>query len=206
MVLADSPGTMNNAGVVLLSSGHGADRGLGHPADAFPVPDEVFGFSGGAALLRTEAVRAVGGFPAPYFLYYEDTDLSFRLRLRGWTVRYEPGAVVHHQHSATVDQQSTAFAFHNERNRLLMLCRCAPGGLAVRAVGRFLLTTASLLARRLTGGAVPDVPAFRASVRARVFVSWVRLLPWALRSRREILRGADVRPADVLAEWAIPAA
>lgn len=202
MLLADRPGTTNNAGVVLLPSGHGADRGLGAPATAFPAADEVFGFSGGAALLRTAAAREVGGFPAPFFLYYEDTDLSWRLRLRGWSVRYEPAAVVLHQHSATVDQQSTVFAFHNERNRLLMLCRCAPAGLAARAVGRFLLTTGSLLARRLSGGRVPDVPAFRIPLRTRVLASWVRLLPWALRSRRAILRGATADPAALVGEWA----
>ena len=54
----------------------------------------MFGFSGGAAMLRIDAVRAVGGFPRRFFLYYEDTDLSWRLRLAGWTIRYEPGAVV----------------------------------------------------------------------------------------------------------------
>jgi GT2 family glycosyltransferase len=204
MLLTDRPGTLNNTGVLLLPDGYGADRGLGEPDTAYAEPDEVFGFSGGAAALRTAAVRAVGGFPRPFFLYYEDTDVSWRLRLAGWTVRYEPAAVVHHRHSATVDQQSAAFARYNERNRLLMLVRCAPGGFALRAVLRFLLTTASLAVRKLRPGAVPDVATFRLSVRLRAFGSFLRLAPWALRSRRTIRRTARVPRDDVAGAWLRP--
>ena len=202
MLLADAAvSTLNNTGVLLLPSGHGADRGLGEPDGAYPDPGEVFGFSGGAALLRTDAARQVGGMPARFFLYYEDTDLSWRLRLAGWTVRYEPAAVVHHAHSATVDQQSETFAFHNERNRLLTLVRSAPGALAVRAVLRFLVTTGSLTAKRMLGRPVPDVATFRPSLRLRAFGSFLRLLPWALASRRAAVRTARVRPRDVADRW-----
>jgi GT2 family glycosyltransferase len=206
MLLAERPGTLNNTGVLLLPDGRGADRGLGDPDTAWTEGGEVFGFSGGAALLRTAALREVGGFPREFFLYYEDTDVSFRLRLAGWTVRYEPAAVVRHQHSATVDQQSEIFAFSNERNRLLMLLRCAPLGLALRAALRFLLTTASLAGKRLLRRPVPDVPAFRAGLRLRAFGSYLRLTPWALRGRRTIRRRARVSPRDVVATWAAPVA
>jgi GT2 family glycosyltransferase len=202
MLLADRPGMLNNTGVVLLPDGYGADRGLGAPASDGVAPDEVFGFSGGAAVLRMSAVRDVGGFARRFFLYYEDTDLSWRLRLAGWTVRYEPAAVVRHLHSATVDQRSESFAFHNERNRLLMLLRCAPAGMALRAPARFLLTTASLTVRRLTGGRVPDTPNLRPGVRLRAFRSYLRHLPWALTGRRHIVRDAAVDPRQVVARWA----
>ena len=133
MLLQDTdPPLLNNTGVVLLDTDYGADRDLRADAATRTEPDSVFGFSGGAALLRLDAVRAIGGFPTRFFLYYEDTDLSWRLRLAGWDIRYEPAAVVHHAHSATVDQTSDRFAFFNERNRLLMLTRCAPAG-ATRA-------------------------------------------------------------------------
>jgi GT2 family glycosyltransferase len=201
-MLLDRPGeTLNNTGVVLLSTGHGADRGLGEPGTAYPDPGEVFGFSGGAALLRTQAVRAVGGFPARFFLYYEDTDLSWRLRLAGRTVRYEPRAVVRHAHSATVDQASEGFAFHNERNRLLTLVRCAPAALAARAVVRFLVTTVSLVVRRAMGQDVPDVATFRTRVRLRAFRSFLRMAPWALSSRRTIGRTAARTRGEVASHW-----
>ena len=201
MVLADRPEVLNNTGVLLLPSGYGTDRGFGEPDGSYAEAEEVFGFSGGAAALRMAAVRAVGGFPRRFFLYYEDTDLSWRLRLAGWTVRYEPGAVVRHQHSATVDQQSETFAFHNERNRLLTLLRCGPAGAALSAAGRFLLTTASLTARRAIGQRLPDVATFRPRLRLRAFGSFLRLVPWALRERRSIVGSARVPPREISDRW-----
>lgn len=177
-----SPRVLNNTGVVLLSTGYGADRGLGAPDTRDLESGEVFGFSGGAALLRASAVRAVGGFPDRFFLYYEDTDTSWRLRAAGWSVRYAPGAVVQHRHSATADQRSALFAFYNERNRLLTLARCAPVGRAVALWGRFVLTTASLAAQGALGRRPPGRQ-FEAGVRLRSLASAARLLPWAWRGR-----------------------
>jgi GT2 family glycosyltransferase len=177
-----TPPTLNNTGVVLLPTGYGADRDLGRADDVRTEAGEVFGFSGGAALLRTAAVRSAGGFPVPFFLYYEDTDTSWRLRAAGWTVRYAPGAVVHHEHSASADQRSALFAFHNERNRLLMLARCAPLRQALSCWGRFALTTASLTIQQLLRRRPPGHH-FRPGLRLHVAASALGLLPWALRTR-----------------------
>jgi GT2 family glycosyltransferase len=191
MLLQDTdPPLLNNTGVVLLDTDYGADRDLRADADTRTDADSVFGFSGGAALLRLDAVRAVGGFPTRFFLYYEDTDLSWRLRLAGWDIRYEPRAVVHHAHSATVDQTSDRFAFFNERNRLLMLTRCAPAARVLRALFRFLLTTGSLALKRALRRPVPAVHVFAVGLRLRVLGSYVRALPWVLRTRWAIRRSA----------------
>jgi hypothetical protein len=190
------PATVNNAGVVLLPTGYGADRGLGEAPQAVAEPSEVFGFSGGAALLRTAAVRDVGGFARHFFLYYEDTDLSWRLRTAGWTVRYEPGAVVHHQHSATADQGSARFAFYNERNRLLMLLRCAPPGTAVTASLRFLATTASLAARWARHPRRPVPHNLRPALRLRVACAVLARVPAELAARRAMRRTVAGRPVS----------
>jgi GT2 family glycosyltransferase len=196
MLLAGhEPPVVNNAGVVLLENGYGADRALGESPDRVAEPDEVFGFSGGAALLRTAAVRAVGGFATEYFLYYEDTELSWRLREAGWTIRFQPSAVVVHEHSATVDQRSRRFAYYNERNRLWTLLRHAPAPAACRAAARFLLTTASLAVRPAAAvdGAVPEN--LRPSLRLAVLRDVLRHLPRELRYRRRRPRtGPGARP------------
>jgi GT2 family glycosyltransferase len=196
LLLAGSdPPVVNNAGVVLLPTLYGADRSAGADPASVDEPAEVFGFSGGAALLRRSAAIAVGGFPTPFFLYYEDTDLSWRLRLAGWSIRYQPTAVVHHRHAASTDRRSPLFAFHNERNRLLLVVRCAPAGQAVAAWGRFCLTTASLAVRHARRWRPEDPQNLRVPLRLRVLASAVRLMPWALRSRRRI-RAATVAPVD----------
>ena len=195
-------GRIDNAGVELRRDGYGADRGLGAPdGPPFHLSDEVFGFSGGAALLQMDAVRSAGGFPAPYFLYYEDTDTSWRLRLAGGRVRYAPDAVVRHAHSASTDQASALFSFHNERNRLLTLTRCAPAGVALRQLGRFGLTTGSLAAKRALRRPLPPAPHFRIRLRLRVLASYARLLPWALRTRRQIGRRAVLSRAEMAGRW-----
>lgn len=195
-------GTVNNAGVVLRPDGYGADRGLGEPdGPPFDTPAEVFGFSGGAALLQMAALQSAGGFPAPYFLYYEDTDTSWRLRLAGGRIAYAPGAAVRHAHSASADQASAAFSFHNERNRLLTLTRCAPAGFALRQLARFGLTTGSLAAKRVLRRPLPPAPHFRVGLRLRVLGSYARLLPWALRTRRQVSRRSTVDRAVLARQW-----
>lgn len=188
MLAGTEPPRVNNAGVLLLPDRYGADRGLGDPPEKWSMPDEVFGFSGGAALLRRSALDDVGGFPAPFFLYYEDTDTSWRLRLAGWTIRYQPRAVVQHRHAASSDVRSRAFAFYNERNRLLMLLRCAPGPECARWWLRYLVTTGSVGLRRALRRPVPADHRFRLGLRLHAFAAALRLLPWALVARRRFSR------------------
>lgn len=53
-------------------------------------------FAGMFMLLRSEALRAVGGFDERYFMYCEDVDLCARLRLAGWRLqRVDSVSVVH---------------------------------------------------------------------------------------------------------------
>ncbi|HEY7049470.1 MAG TPA: glycosyltransferase family 2 protein, partial [Jatrophihabitantaceae bacterium] len=198
----DDPGRLNNAGVQLVRGGYGADRGLDQPdGPPFDEPAEVFGFSGGAAVLRVDAVRAVGGLPAEFFLYYEDTDLSWRLRLAGWRIRYEPTAIVAHRHAASSDRRSDLFAYYNERNRLLMLLRCAPGRFALAQLARFVLTTGSLTVRRLVGQQLPDAAVFRLDLRLRVLAAVLGRAPGALRRRVAISRIATVARTEIPRTW-----
>lgn len=190
MVLADDPAAVNNLGTELNDAWYGVDVAAGEPVAS--VPDrigDVFGFCGGAALLRTDAVRAVGGFPAEFFLYYEDLDTSWRLRRAGWAIRSVPRSRVVHRHAATTDRRSELFHYYNERNRLLTLARCAPLRVAAGQAARFLLTTASLAAQRLAGRPVRDVPNFQLALRRRVVIDAARMAPRQLARRRPAIGG-----------------
>ncbi len=195
----DAPTTINNAGVVLLESGYGADRGLGHPdGPEFDQAVEVFGFSGGASMLRTLAVKAVGGIRADYFMYYEDTELSWRLREAGWRIVYAPGAVVTHAHGASAGPMSRMFAHRTEGNRLRMLWSHAPVGFAAGATARFVVTTASLTAQELRGRA-PATPVLDPHVRWGVLSGVVRDLPRLIAARPRTGRRASRR--RLLRQW-----
>jgi GT2 family glycosyltransferase len=127
-------GVVNNAGSRLVEGGFSADRGLYELDDGrFDEAADVTFFYGGAVALRQAFLADVGDFDERLFLYYEDTDLSWRGLLRGWRFRYEPSSVVHHRHAASSGTDSEVFRFHNERNRLLVLLKCAPVRVAARA-------------------------------------------------------------------------
>jgi GT2 family glycosyltransferase len=187
---------INNAGGAMTRWGAGYDRGYGEPdGPPYDEPVDVGFCCGGACALRTQAARAVGGFPVEYFLYYEDTDLSWRLGLTGQRIRYAPDAVVHHLHSASSDQKSESFAFHNQRNQLLTVLRNAPLPLALASVGRFLLITAVRVVR-------PGVEhSQRPGLRVRVLGAVLRMLPATWAARRRIGQVATVSRREFAAHW-----
>lgn len=128
---------VNSTGTQVTRSGNGRDRDWLRPAtDAAPSSD-VFGFCGGAVALRRAALDDVGLFEDSLFLYYEDTDLSWRLRRRGWRIAYAHDAVVRHRHAASSGTASEFFLRHNERNRIVVAIRNAPLPVVARAIGRW---------------------------------------------------------------------
>lgn len=215
----ESPdGRVQSIGVSLTADGHGVDDpdgGLrsvfcdeGHHQGDFCAEGhhqgqrqgrETFGFCGGAALLRTGALREIGGVPAEFFCYYEDTDTSWRLRLAGHRIRSVPAARVRHLHGASTRPGSPAFHRWNERNRLLMLIRCAPAAVAARETARFAVITSLLPIRRLRGTA-PHEANFAVGLRLRVLTDLLVGLPRALLARRNVRTAVSRR--EVWHTWA----
>ncbi len=139
---------VNNAGNDLRADGYGLDRGFGVLRSDWPdEPAEIFGWCGGAVLLRPSYLEQVGLFEESFFLYYEDVDLSWRGRARGWRYAYVPSAVAHHVHAASGGVASALAMRYAERNRLVTLVRNAPARLATVAVLRFVTATASYALR-----------------------------------------------------------
>lgn len=127
---------VNSTGSQLDRAGRGSDRDWLVPIDMASRNPEVFGFCGGATLLRAAALQEVGGFDRDLFLYYEDTDVSWRLRARGWTVAYCSQAVAHHRHASSSGVESAVFRYYNTRNALRVAVRYAPFFVIARAWAR----------------------------------------------------------------------
>jgi GT2 family glycosyltransferase len=99
LVLPD--GRLQEAGCLVW--GDGTPWNYGRTRNPFEPPyayaRQVDYVSGAALMIRAELWRQVGGF-SPEFspAYFEDTDLAFKVREAGCTVRYAPQArVVHHE-------------------------------------------------------------------------------------------------------------
>lgn len=96
-------------------------RGMGQPESAFPEREEVSAVSGASFAIRRDLFESLGGFDEDFFLYVEDTDLSWRARLLGKICLYEPESVVFHDYRFRLTPLKV---FHQERNRYLMLFKC----------------------------------------------------------------------------------
>lgn len=134
---------INSTGNVVDACGNGYDRSWLAPAKQEHDSPEVFGICGGACAISARAWRQLGGMRQDLFMYYEDTDFSYRLRRAGYRVQYVRQAQARHAHAASSDSASEAFTTWNTRNRLRVAARYAPASVAARALvntgGRMLL-------------------------------------------------------------------
>ena len=193
---------VNNVGSTLLGDGYGVDNGwLERDRGQLDDMVDVFAWCGGSVMLRADYLRDVGHFDERFFLYYEDTDLSWRGALRGWRYRTVPSSIVRHTHATSSVEASAVFAHFTERNRLLVLLKNAPVRLVVRQLVRFILITGSYGRRDII------VPLLRlkrpvlTNVRRRLasFIDFFRLAPGTVGERRRIRRSALVPDRRVLA-------
>ena len=134
---------INSTGNVVDACGNGHDRSWLAPAKQEHDSPEVFGICGGACAISARAWRQLSGMRQDLFMYYEDTDFSYRLRRAGYRVQYVRQAQARHAHAASSDSASEAFTTWNTRNRLRVAARYAPASVAARALvntgGRMLL-------------------------------------------------------------------
>ena len=134
---------INSTGNVVDACGNGYDRSWLAPAKQEHDSPEVFGICGGACAISARAWRQLNGMRQDLFMYYEDTDFSYRLRRAGYRVQYVRQAQARHAHAASSDSASAAFTTWNTRNRLRVAARYAPASVAARALvntgGRMLL-------------------------------------------------------------------
>lgn len=127
MVDFEDPLLLYDAGDVLRRDGACEQRGrFERDRGRYEVPGEVFSACAGAALYRRAAVLAAGGFEERFGTYLEDVDLGLRLRLAGWTCRWEPRAVARHAGGGSSTALRHGPGAWVERNTLLLVARAFP--------------------------------------------------------------------------------
>lgn len=131
LVYQRRPDIVASAGIEVFRNGLALDYGVGwRRSDLSDRP--VFGASGGAVAYRRAALADVGLFPDAFFMYLEDVDLAWRMRLRGWETMLAANAVAAHAVSASSVEGSPFKRRLLARNRIWTLIRCMPRGLLIR--------------------------------------------------------------------------
>ena len=194
---------INNAGEGMFVGLQGGDIGFKElDLGQRETKAEVFGFCGGAVLLRAEFLHDVGLFDSSFFLYYEDIDLAWRGRLRGWKFWYAPQSVVLHEHSYSSKAGSPFVHFWADRNRRLTLVKNGTKSMACKAIAGAVVWAArdALITplRQILRFKSPDLKA--SSYRLRQLGSLLKAVPTAIKSRRQIEKSRTVEK-DFIFDW-----
>lgn len=83
--------------------------------------EEIFGFTGAAALLRVDALRdtSFGNeyFDELMFMYKEDCELSYRLRLAGWKIMLDSSAIAYHDRTIGIVGKNIFCIIKNRKSK-----------------------------------------------------------------------------------------
>jgi len=119
ILLQSGGGRIMAAGQNLNKSGLGFNRWLGKPLQiAGEEPFQVSGLHGAAFVIRRALLEELGGWDESGFLYFEDVELSWLLRITGKEIWCVPGSTVVHDYHLTMFPHKL---FLLERNRRRML-------------------------------------------------------------------------------------
>lgn len=139
LVLND--GKVNSAGNVVHISGLSWVASFGASADDFAEPQTVKILSGACMAIRKTAWEEIGGFTEEYFLYYEDTELSSRLRIKGYELGLWPQSKVLHDYAFSNGAHKWIYL---ERNRYMYIATCWPAVVLVLMLPVVLVTDLGL--------------------------------------------------------------
>lgn len=188
-------GRVDSTGIVVDRFRRAYDRGRGEPsADSYRMEEDVLACTGAAALHRRSMLLdvAIDGLALDenLFAYYDDLDLSWRARLRGWRCRYIPALVARHRRAGRNSLRGLAGRSSRGseqaltvRNRYLVMAKCERVSDLLRSLPWLVLFE---LAR-------PFFLAWNAPGALRGYVLAARGLPEALRQRRVIQGGGAPR-------------
>ena len=174
---------INIAGIS-WSGGYGCTRERGPARDTAAV-------SGAALLARRDAFMELGGLCPYFFMYVDDTDLAWRMRLSGRRVRYCPEAVVVHDYEF---EKSVHKWFYLERNRAwALLSNLQPRTLALLSPV-LVITEAFIVIRAISEGWLTE--------KLRAWASLIAHAPTLIRWRRAVQITRNVSDYRVLDRFA----
>jgi len=126
ILMHPSKSIINGVGVCMNRLGFAWDRGIGEKdvGRYDEETDKVFGVSGGCMLFDRDVLKDTELFDERYWMYYEDVDFSWRLRLLNYKSETLPSAIVYHKFRMSMEKRSKGeLLFHQEKNRICNLIK-----------------------------------------------------------------------------------
>ena len=118
LLLLQNPELLNSEGNVLHFTGLAWVGGYGRPAARLSESRDIAYASGAGFAIRAQLFRELGGFTEELFIYHEDVELGWRVRMHGFRVVVASGADVLHDYEFSRNPRKNFFL---ERNRLIFL-------------------------------------------------------------------------------------
>jgi len=172
---------IDTAGVEYFGFGAGWDyKNL--PVDSPEVNQrkEVFGACATAALYRKEIIDEIGLFDPRYFIYFEDTELAFRLRLFGYGCLYEPAAICYHYGGVKKHKESKFYIDYGRRNIEFLFIKNMQGSLFVKYfLSHYLYESALFMFFLFAGKGIPFL---------RAKIEFFKNLDYLLQERKRLKR------------------
>ncbi|HEV2419182.1 MAG TPA: glycosyltransferase family 2 protein [Terriglobia bacterium] len=119
-----------------------------------PVPAHQLHYVTGASLLlRRNALDDIGLLDDnTFFMYWEDVDLCFRLRKRGWRLAVAEDSIILHKQAASTGGNNPTLAFYGARSSLRFFLRHSPlptWTIAIGTMGRLFKQLLRLQGRQM---------------------------------------------------------
>ncbi len=125
IICMDNAKMLDSTGGMLTRMGAGRDRGAWEiDQHLYDHNLEIFYAKGAALMIRTSVVRRVGLFDPSFVIYYDDSDLGWRVNLAGYKVMYCPRSIVYHAGSRTMNKQRLSKVLYvKKKNQIAMLIK-----------------------------------------------------------------------------------
>ncbi len=190
LVLGDEPEVVNSSGnhIHFLGFGYvGGYRTL--RADVPPEARDIAFSSGACVLLPVRVLKQVGLFDETLWLYHEDLDLGWRIRLAGFRNLVAPASVCRHHYEFA---RALSKWYWMERNRSIVVLKNYRLATIMLLLPALLLADCGLLAMACKGGWL------RAKLRALLWFCRPSAWRYLWRGRRDIARIRRVPDRELL--------
>ncbi len=107
------------------------DKGINSKYDKpFKEDEEIFGACAAAALYPKEILKDIGLFDEDFFVIFEDVDLSWRIRLKGFKSVLAVDSIVYHKRGVSEEvnysEISYLMQYHYNKNLLVIMLKYYP--------------------------------------------------------------------------------